>query len=129
MKPAPLVLEYYFVERFEFGVNAHFDPKQPPELRFEDFQMVPNVEILAAQEETLFDKRKDLMRAQIRLTIGFQPSHEGNFPYTFQISLVGLFGVQANATAIDPLNLLQVNGPSILFGAAREIIANFTSRG
>ncbi len=69
------------------------------------------------------------MRAQIRLTVGFQPNHEGNFPYTFQISLVGLFGVIASTIPVDPLRLLQINGSSILFGAAREMIANFTCRG
>jgi len=127
MKLAPLNLENYFAEGFEFGVNPRFDPKRPPELRFEDFQVIPNVEILPPQQETLFDK--DQMRAQIRLTVGFQPSHEGNFPYTFRISLIGLFSAYTTATNTDPLSLLQVNGSSILFGAAREMIANFTSRG
>ncbi len=57
MKSAPLILEYYFAERFEFAVNARFDPKLPPELRAEDFQVVPMVEVLPAQKTPFLIKR------------------------------------------------------------------------
>jgi preprotein translocase subunit SecB len=129
MKSAPLVLEAYFAEGFEFKVNPRFDINQPPELRWEDFQVVPNVEAVSPQpqQEGLFDK--DQVRVQIRLRVQFQPSHEGNYPYTFRIDLIGYFNAPATAKNTDPLNLLKVNGSSILFGAAREMIANFTSRG
>jgi preprotein translocase subunit SecB len=127
MKPAPLNLESYFAEGFEFSVNPRFNPNQPPELRWEDFQVIPNIEVLPRQQEALFDK--DVVRVQIRLRVRFQPSHSGNFPYTFRIDVIGFFNTPATAANRDPLSLLQVNGSSILFGAAREMIANFTSRG
>jgi preprotein translocase subunit SecB len=127
MKPAPLNLEYYYAESFEFSINPQFNRKQPPELRWEDFQVTPNMEVLAPEQEALFDK--ELMRVQIRLKVRFQPTHKGNFPYTFRIDLIGVFNASITATNTDPLSLLQVNGSSILFGAAREMVANFTSRG
>jgi preprotein translocase subunit SecB len=109
--------------------ESAFRRGKPPELRWDDFEVTPNMEVLSQQpqEEALFDK--DRVRVQIRLKVRFQPTREGNAPYTFRIELLGFFNASATAKSTDPLSLLRVNGSAILFGAARQLVASVTSRG
>ncbi|MBI5688310.1 MAG: protein-export chaperone SecB [Verrucomicrobia bacterium] len=49
--------------------------------------------------------------------------------YTGHIDLVGLFRINDQWPAEKIEKLVRVNGPSILYGAARELVANLTARG
>jgi len=49
--------------------------------------------------------------------------------YTFEIEVVGLFDVDSEYPADKAENLVRVNGPAVLFGAIREMVANLTARG
>jgi preprotein translocase subunit SecB len=52
-----------------------------------------------------------------------------NIPYEFSLSMAGVVAVHPSFEG-DQLNrAIQVNGPSMIFGAAREIIRGATSRG
>jgi hypothetical protein len=128
MRLAPLTLERYFAERFEFTVNPKCDLRQPLELRIDDLQVKSRIDYLPeAQIEA--QSQNAARKAKISLGVCYQPAHEGNFPYSFRLDLVGFFAVATGLREVDPDRLLELNGSSILFGVAREMIASFTARG
>jgi hypothetical protein len=128
MKLAPLTLEGYFAEHFEVAANPKYDLKQPLQLRIDDLHVDTHVDYLPRSDvET--EPGLPVQRAQVRLGIRYKPTHEGNFPYSFQLDLVGSFAVPFDLKDIEPHRLLELNGSSILYGVAREMIASFTSRG
>ena len=49
--------------------------------------------------------------------------------YTFDIQVVGLFEVDTKYPPEKAEGLVRANGPAVLFGAIREMVANLTARG
>ena len=49
--------------------------------------------------------------------------------YTFQIEIVGLFEVDETFPLEKVEGIVRANGPAVLFGAVREMVANLTARG
>ncbi len=49
--------------------------------------------------------------------------------YAFHLSLVGLFEVAADYPDVKMDAMVRANAPAILYGAAREMLLNITSRG
>src|SRR5439155_22261424 len=61
--------------------------------------------------------------------ITYQPQANSNVPYFFSLELVGFFEV-AEAVPDDRIDrLVKTNGPSMLYGIAREVVRDITSRG
>jgi preprotein translocase subunit SecB len=119
MKPSPLALENYFVTELIFSANKDFDPKQPGDMGFDDLIV----------EHTCLPGEPDSHGWQVSLRLRFQPKAETNYPYTFVLELVGLFRVLGDPPAALEEPLVNTNAPSMLFGAAREIVRAATSRG
>lgn len=63
------------------------------------------------------------------LDIEHQSIEEANSPYTFHLRLVGFFNWIPDIVVKDPEKAFKVNGPSILYGIAREIVRTETARG
>lgn len=72
---------------------------------------------------------QDLNRWQNVLTISSQNPPERKYPYDFQITLVGYFTVSEQVPAERREGFVKVNGASILYSAARELLATVTGRG
>lgn len=67
---------------------------------------------------------------QVSLKVCHQPAPETNFPYEFKIVVVGSFEfLDKPATEDDAKRFLSINGASMLYGIAREIIRMNTSNG
>lgn len=49
--------------------------------------------------------------------------------YTFEIHAVGMFSVDKGYPDEKVESLVRVNGPALLYGAIRELVANLTARG
>jgi preprotein translocase subunit SecB len=118
MHPSPLQLEHYFVTDLHFSFNRAFDGNKAMELKFEN---------LAVQSAFLQDD-KDASKWQVTLKVIHQPAVTVNSPYSFSVEIVGLFHVLP-AYHHDKELLVKTNGPSMLYGIAREYVRSFTSIG
>ena len=118
MKTSPLQFERYFVSELHFAVNHVFDPTKKVDLS--DDQFVVDVGLL--RDEKLPDKW------QVTLRVKHQPVATANAPYSFTLEVVGFFHALPIYTH-DKERLVKTNGPTILYGIAREIVRGITTSG
>ena len=117
MKSSPLQLEHYFVSDLHFSANRAFDPKKEVKLKVEDFGV----------ETALLSP--DPAKWQVTLRVKHQPALSVNAPYSFTLEVVGFFHVVPEFPADKVQQLIKTNGPSILYGIAREVVRDFSMRG
>lgn len=72
---------------------------------------------------------QELHRWQHVLTISSQPPPDRKYPYDFQITLVGYFTVSEQVPLERREAFVKINAASILYSAARELLATVTGRG
>jgi preprotein translocase subunit SecB len=119
MKLSPLQLLEYFVAEFHYSVNSRYDAKKDLELKPDEL----------TTETTCNPGKSNPRLWTVTIDVKYQPAAETNTPYVFSLSLVGFFEV---AKAFDETRvalLVKTNGASVLYGTAREIIREQTSRG
>ncbi len=120
MTLSPLQLHRYFVEEINCKANPDFDKDK--DVKVKDFQVF---------FETAEDKNPLLRR--IRLTITQNLSKDGNEPFAFKIVMVGFFEVMKEFFESHgpekTEQLVTVNGPALLYSAARELLAIVSGRG
>ena len=118
MKPSPLELSAYFVTGLSLSANLEYLPEKPSQLRLEDLRIITEV------------RRQDGKPAwQIVLKVQQNVGPERNSPYNFALTLVGMFDVHPNFPPDKTEQLVRVNGSSMLFAAAREILRADMARG
>ncbi len=118
MKTSPLQLEHYFVSDLHFAVNHTFDVTKKVDLSDDQF-----VVDAASQCD-----KKSPEKWQVTLRVKHHPVVSANAPYSFTLEVVGFFLVLP-AYPHDKERLVKTNGPTILYGIAREIVRNITSSG
>lgn len=118
MKLSPLQLEHYFVAESHVTASREFNVAEPAYVRAEDILVVP--EIKPTDQER---------RWEVTLRVQFTPGPEVNTPYFFTLELVGFFNADESYLAERLERLVATNGPTILFGIAREVVRNLTGHG
>jgi preprotein translocase subunit SecB len=120
MKLSPIQLLDYQVTSLNVEACASFNRDQPIDLNPAD------VEVSALTKRL---DHADEPRWAVTLSLRLEPVEEKNIPYRLSIDMVGL--VTAIAQNVDETirHAVEVNGPSMLFGAAREILRDATARG
>lgn len=119
MKPAPIQLTEYFLTELHLSANPKFDPKQEALLRFKDYHVT-----LAAAPNP-----EDNRDWRLTLKLQLQPPAEANVPYRLSAEIVASVIVHPKYAEDRIERLIKTNGPSMLFGAMREIIRDLTARG
>jgi len=100
-----------------------YDPAKEPELDFESITVKHGVKPLQSNAE-------EGSRWMVGLMIEQTPCDSANIPYTFHVSLQGIVLALPGGLSGEKLELaVKVNGPAMLFGAAREMIRAATGRG
>lgn len=125
MKPAPLRLQNYFLTELHLQARSNFKSGEPAEWNEKGFCVTPAHRLLPADG----DKPRCW---ETTLEIGHQPAPDDNFPYSFQLKLVALFEEKPAMGAMEPElreRIIKINGSSMLYGAAREIVRAATGRG
>lgn len=122
MKPARISLIDYFATDLVLGTNHAFTPDQPVKFEDKDFVVTPTV----LKNE---NAPRDGQRWQVTLEIRHQPAPGVNFPYSYRVVLVGQFGVQDGVQSDDEERFVRIQGASVLYGMAREIVRALTGRG
>lgn len=120
---SPLELERYFVSDQAVTTRNVFSPDKEIETRVEEYSVSNEAIRLSAAED-------QPEKWQVTVHIKHEPAKETNFPYDFRLTIVGIF--RCIIEKADPAHierLMKINGSSMLYGMAREIIRANTERG
>jgi preprotein translocase subunit SecB len=120
MKLAPLQLEGYFLTDLNCQANSQFKADKETKFQEEDLEVGVAVQPIKVRPN----------RWQVSLNIKLQPAPDANSPYTFCLNLVGVIcwvGPELPEERVGAL--LRTNGPSMLYGVAREMARDLTARG
>ena len=120
MKLSPIQLIDYHVTRLTVEACATFDRDEPMDLDPADLEV-------AASTSRLSDG--DDLRWTVSLIVRHEPVKGKNIPYRLTIEIVGLVTTVTKKVDETLRHAVEVNGPSMLFGAAREILREATARG
>lgn len=122
MRPSSLLLNLYYLEELCFSVNPKY--KYDPSSEEEEPKIQPgDIEVNVAP----FHHPGDPLQWYFKLGVKLDEK-EGRFPYIFSIKLVGFFEVSKEYPSELADRLALVNAPSILYSAARELLAVATAR-
>lgn len=114
MKPSPLQLERYFFSKIELNAHTDADPKAEHTLQC-------GVEIGEAVDNP--------QRFQVTLQLKLLGPEKAQTRYTGEFHAVGFFRVVEAWPKDRKMQLVETNGPAMLYGALREMIYTLTSRG
>lgn len=121
MKPSLISLVDYYATDLSFAANREYRPGEEVQFRAEDFTTVPLVQWVPTEEEP--------RRWQVTLEVKHEPIAGVNFPYGYRVVLVGFFHVDSAVAAEDEERFVRIQGASVLYGMAREIVRAVTGRG
>jgi preprotein translocase subunit SecB len=124
MIQAPLQLVDYWVNSIEVRASTTFDSKSPVELDASSIDVVTDVQPIPAENTA---ENGTSWRVVLRLEQAF--AENKNIPYSFALDMVGIVAAHPDLTNDRLDRAVQVNGPSMLFGVAREILRAATGRG
>src|SRR5713101_1626253 len=119
MKAAQIQLTNYFVSELQFVANRDFKPDLPSTVTTDDLQVAHQASAIAENKR----------QWQITLRVALNASPESNSPYSFLLEMVGFIEVAESLSDDRIERFAQINGTSLIFAAAREIIKAATSRG
>lgn len=114
MKPSPLQLERYFFSKIQLDAHITAEAKAKNTLDC-------GVEIGEAVDNP--------RRFQVSLELKLLPTGKETTPYTGEFHAVGFFRVADDWPEERIMQLVEANGPALLYGALREMVISLTSRG
>ena len=120
MKLAPLQLTDYFVLSIHVEALADYDPGKAQDLD------VANLLVTESCVPAGDDKPHQFL---IDLVIKQEALEGKNLPYSYELHMIGFIEVSPNFPEDRVQRAVETNGPSMLFGAAREILRAATGRG
>jgi preprotein translocase subunit SecB len=119
MKRSPLQVENYFLRELSFKVNEDYDDEKPLGDLFKGFQYFTD----------FFCYDKASHKWQCALGLRYTPGEGDNNPYSFLISLVGYFTVDADVSDREvEEKLIHANAPAVLYTIAREVLSSTSAR-
>ena len=133
MDLSPLQLEGYYTKHLDFSLKGTVEEAttfvSPPGLQFlpVDFGEIDPFTIKVSVGGG--PSRDDSSRWKFEISIQSNNSQENNYPYEFNISLVGFFKVFFNDPLGKDAELIRTNAISLLFSTAREMLASVSSSG
>lgn len=124
MIQASLQLQDYWVNSIQVSANNAFEPGKPIDVDLSAIEVDSHVELFKS------DNAEEAGTAWMVFLEISQSTPEGkNIPYEFKLDITGLVAAHPALKAEQLERAIQVNGPSMLFGAAREILRAATGRG
>jgi len=120
LRLSPLQLNRYFVKELSYVVKEDFDG------RYDQTAEFPYPQLSAKVRSTRGEA--DPRAWRFELTVESEDARSEEFPYSLRIVLVGEFAVAESYPAERADLLANVNGPSLLYSAAREALLTVTGR-
>ncbi|OHZ01195.1 protein-export chaperone SecB [Salinicola sp. MIT1003] len=116
----PLQLERSFFAKVHIEANPDYLPGQSDEQQG-DIEITVSLNVGQHQQ--------DPNRYQVRLSIDKLEGNKTQLPYIISLQIVGLFQVDEAFKADNIKHLVEINGASMLYSAAREQVLSITGRG
>lgn len=118
MKPSPLQLESYAFTRI------HMDACENPE----SMELKHNGQFQVSTRCQQHNENPSRWMVTMSISVG---KEEDNLcsPYSLGLEVVGFFKVADDGPADKQAALVRANGPAVLFGSVREMVAGLTARG
>jgi preprotein translocase subunit SecB len=133
---SPFQLEGYYIREFSFAVKPGLEDTarlaMQPGLHLQVDGLFNPDELTVNMRAGGGSDPEDQLRWMAVLEIESENNSEINFPYTFRVVLVGYFRLNVPQPVDDMEKVtaaIKVNATSILYSAARELIASVTGRG
>jgi preprotein translocase subunit SecB len=124
MKHSPLQLLRYLVPDVSCTANPGFSPQKPFDVVLDQFSV--NAVVTRQSAPANFPRHS----WSVEMTVSQKLKEGQNFPYKFEVALVGFFACQDGLpAAAEEDTFVRINGSSMLYGAARELVRSLTSRG
>jgi len=124
MKLSPLQLAYYRVVELSVSTRFDIDPMTNPSDAIQnqiDATLQFNHDVEEDDEET--------SAWTINLSLDFVPEEKDNSPYEFHVGLFGVFRCSNILPAgLDAERMVGINGTSVIYGIARELIHGITEK-
>jgi preprotein translocase subunit SecB len=120
LRLSPLQLNRYFVKELRYAVKDDFDGQYDQTAEFPFPQL--SAKVRSTRNES------DPRAWRFELTVESEDARSKEFPYSLRIVLVGEFAVAESYPAERADLLANVNGPSLLYSAAREALVTVTGR-
>ena len=121
MHKVPLQLDGYVFTKLLVEANSEYNLEEQQEISQSEIDF--SLGIVVGK-----DKDNPLLY-QIQIQIENLRAKKAILPYTIEARVVGVFSVDPDFKHDDLERLIQINGASMLFGAAREQILTLTGRG
>lgn len=122
MKSSPLQLEHYFLAESHCKART-----EPPGEGYESWG--PADAEWFKTEVRMFRGEDEADFFQIQLSIETVSEAESSLPYEILLHIIGYFRVDPDFKHDNLEHLVQVNGASVLYSAARDFVLTLTSRG
>lgn len=116
---APLQLEHYVFTKLEVEANHDYAPQEA----------VAESPVKLRLDMELGEHKEDSTKFQVTVGIDELRAEKGILPYRISLQVVGLFSISKDFKHDDLKKIVQVNGASMLYSAAREMILLITGRG
>ena len=126
MKQAPLQLIDYCVTFIQVRANLEFNSDKPVDLDAELIDLESDVQ---PADQSLPEDAGTLWKVALRIEQPLPQREKRNIPYTYTLEMQGFVAVHPDFKGDRLERAVQVNGPSMLFGCAREILRAATGRG
>jgi preprotein translocase subunit SecB len=120
MKLAPLQLTDYFVLSIHVEALADYNAGKEQDLDVANLQVTENCAPAGEDKPNRF---------LVDLIIKQEALESKNLPYSYELHMIGFIEVSPNFPEDRVQRAVETNGPSMLFGAAREILRAATGRG
>lgn len=114
MSQSALQLDRYFFSKVSIEASKHL--KSPAKMG-------------AATRLEAARNNKDKNRFLLSLTVTLTAPKDTSAPYCGEVQVIGFFHIHPDLPPDQQDKLISVTGASILYGVAREMIVNVTSRG
>jgi preprotein translocase subunit SecB len=118
MQLSRLALDDYFIKAMSFALSSGFDQEKE-----EGGEVEPPDLTVKSRLKRAKDKQ---WRCELMVNLPSDPA--GKFPYSFSLTLVGLFSIERELSPDSDETLVRSNAPAVLFSAAREVLASVSSR-
>lgn len=119
MKISPLQIENYFLRELSFKINESYNENEPIGDFSKRFQHMTDF--------FCYDEKSH--KWQCILGLRYTPGEGDNNPYSFLISLVGYFTVDADVPDREvEEKLIHANAPAVLYTIAREVLSSTSAR-
>lgn len=125
MKPSPLQLSYYRISNCAVKALHGFEGAEGDSSAILE-HLKAKLQIQPAPENDTAYSTAWLVGLDLKLS----PESDTNYPYEFHVELFGMFECAKELPPpLDAERLVGINGTSILYGVAREMLLSITDKG